>query len=103
MWIGGWMQTRIRDLMRVIWNEPDESAERDDSWIHWLRSAGPYKAFFYVLKYWNTADHLRGGDLRDPGLCGLLPDQPGVVYMVRCDRRVCMSAAPAVPVTAKSR
>jgi hypothetical protein len=52
MWIGGWMQTRIRDLMRTIWKEPAQSAERDDSWIHWLRSAGPYKAFFYVLKQW---------------------------------------------------
>jgi uncharacterized protein (DUF2235 family) len=52
MWIGGWMQTRIRDLMRVIWNKPADKAERDDSWIHWLRSAGPYKAFFYVLKQW---------------------------------------------------
>jgi uncharacterized protein (DUF2235 family) len=52
MRIGGWMQTRIRDLMRVIWKEPAESAGRDDSWIHWLRSAGPYKAFFYVMKHW---------------------------------------------------
>ena len=52
MWIGGWMQTRIRDLMRVIWNEPDKPAERDHGWIHALRSAGPYKAFFYVLKHW---------------------------------------------------
>jgi hypothetical protein len=52
MWIGGWMQTRIRDLMRVIWNEPDKPAEPGESWIHWLRSAGPYKAFFYVLKHW---------------------------------------------------
>jgi uncharacterized protein (DUF2235 family) len=52
MWIGGWMQTRIRDLMRAIWNEPAKPAERGESWIHWLRSAGPYKAFFYVLKHW---------------------------------------------------
>jgi uncharacterized protein (DUF2235 family) len=52
MWIGGWMQTRIRDLMRTIWKAPAQSAERDDSWIHWLRSAGSYHAFFYVLKHW---------------------------------------------------
>jgi uncharacterized protein (DUF2235 family) len=52
MWTGGWMQTRIRDLMRVIWRAPAESAERDESWIHRLRSAGPYRAFFYVLKHW---------------------------------------------------
>jgi uncharacterized protein (DUF2235 family) len=52
MWIGGWMQTRIRDLMRVIWRAPAETAERDDSWIHRLRSAGLYRAFFYVLKHW---------------------------------------------------
>jgi uncharacterized protein (DUF2235 family) len=52
MWTGGWMQTRIRDLMRVIWREPAESAESDKSRIYRLRSAGPYRAFFYVLKHW---------------------------------------------------
>jgi uncharacterized protein (DUF2235 family) len=52
MWTGGWMQTRIRDLMRVIWKKPVESAEPDNSWIHRLRSAGPYRAFFYMLKHW---------------------------------------------------
>lgn len=52
MWIGGWMQRHIRDLMRMIWNKPAASAAPDHSWIHKLRSAGPYKAFFYVLKYW---------------------------------------------------
>jgi uncharacterized protein (DUF2235 family) len=52
MGIGGWMQTRIRDLMRVIWKEPVGKAEPDRSFVHRLRGAGPYKAFWYVVKHW---------------------------------------------------
>ena len=46
------MQTHIRDLMRRIWNEPTNDAQPDTSWIHKLRSAGAYRAFWYVVKSW---------------------------------------------------
>jgi uncharacterized protein (DUF2235 family) len=52
MWVGGWMQTHIRDLMRTIWKQPTDAAEPDTSWIHDLRSAGAYRAFWYVVKSW---------------------------------------------------
>lgn len=52
MWLGGQMQTHIRDLMRAIWKNPADKAERDESWVHGLRSAGWYRAFWYVVKIW---------------------------------------------------
>ena len=48
MWIGARMQTHIRDLMRTIWKQPTGAAEPDTSWIHDLRSAGAYRAFWYA-------------------------------------------------------
>jgi len=50
--VGGWMQTRIRDLMRKIWREPAEEATFRETFVHWLRGSGVYKAFWYVMKGW---------------------------------------------------
>jgi len=52
MIIGAWMQTHIRDLMREIWKKPAVTAVFKRSAIYRLRSAGPYKAFWYVVKGW---------------------------------------------------
>jgi uncharacterized protein (DUF2235 family) len=102
MWIGGWMQTHIRDLMRRIWKEPAQSAERDDSWIHRLRSAGPYRAFFYVLKYWILPAifaALLFVILLYVGFC--LISRISFTWFDAAGH-VCASTAPAVPVTSKS-
>ncbi|HEY3794620.1 MAG TPA: DUF2235 domain-containing protein [Bradyrhizobium sp.] len=52
MYAGGWIQTHIRDLMREIWRTPGATAAAPGSIIYQLRSSGPYRAFFYLLKYW---------------------------------------------------
>jgi uncharacterized protein (DUF2235 family) len=52
MYAGGWMQGRIRDRMRQIWRTPGGPAAEPDGFVYRLRSAGPYRAFFYVLKHW---------------------------------------------------
>jgi hypothetical protein len=49
---GGWMQGHIRDLMRGIWRTPDAPATGSGGVVYRIRSAGPYRAFFYLLKYW---------------------------------------------------
>jgi uncharacterized protein (DUF2235 family) len=102
MWIGGRMQTHIRDLMRTIWKAPAQSAEPDDSWIHGLRSAGPYRAFFYVLKHWILPALFAAVIfvvLLYAGFC-LLSRLSFMAF--DASGYVCTSAAPAVPVTAKS-
>jgi uncharacterized protein (DUF2235 family) len=52
MYAGGRMQGHIRDLMRRIWRTPGAPATQDGGIVYRLRSAGPYRAFFYLLKYW---------------------------------------------------
>jgi uncharacterized protein (DUF2235 family) len=102
MGIGGWMQTHIRDLMRMIWKAPAQSAERDDSWIHRLRSAGPYRAFFYVLKYWMLPAIFAAlifVILLYAGFC--LISRVSFTWF-DATGQVCTSTAPAVPVTSKS-
>jgi len=83
MWIAGRMQTHIRDLMRTMWKQPAQSAARDDSWIHWLRSAGPYRAFFYVLKHWILPAVFATIIAAVLPLRRFLHGQPGVVHGVR--------------------
>ena len=102
MWIGGWMQTRIRDLMRTIWKQPAETVEQAETWIHWLRSAGPYKAFFYVLKYWILPTIFAAVIfviLFYTGFCLV----SRVLFMLHdTTGYVCTPSASAVPVMAKS-
>ena len=52
MYAGGWMQGRIRDVMRGIWRTPGAPATPPGGFVYQLRSAGPYQAFFYLLKHW---------------------------------------------------
>jgi uncharacterized protein (DUF2235 family) len=52
MYAGGWMQGYIRDVMRQIWRTPAVSAPRPAGLVYRLRTAGPYRAFFYLLKHW---------------------------------------------------
>jgi uncharacterized protein (DUF2235 family) len=52
MYAGGWMQGHIRDRMRSIWRTPTASAQPPSGFVYRLRTAGPYLAFFYVLKHW---------------------------------------------------
>lgn len=52
MYAGGWMQGYIRDVMRRIWRTPAASAPRPSGFVYRLRTAGPYQAFFYLLKHW---------------------------------------------------
>jgi hypothetical protein len=52
MYAGGWMQGRIRDLMRAIWRTPSAQASPPGGIVYRLRSGGPYRACFYLLKYW---------------------------------------------------
>jgi uncharacterized protein (DUF2235 family) len=52
MYVGGWMQGYIRDLMRQIWRTPSAPAEKPLGFVYRLRTAGPYQAFFYLLKHW---------------------------------------------------
>ena len=52
MYAGGWIQGHIRDLMRGIWRTPGAPAIAPGSIVYKLRSAGPYQAFFYLLKHW---------------------------------------------------
>jgi uncharacterized protein (DUF2235 family) len=101
MWIGGQMQMHIRDLMRTIWKKPAQSAERDESWIHWLRSFGAYKAFFYVMKHWilpAVFAALIFVILLYAGYCVI----SRVSFMwFDATGHVCTSLGPAVPVTSK--
>jgi hypothetical protein len=50
--LGGSAQGRIRDIMRAIWRDPDEPCVEPTDVIYRLRSSGPYRAFFHVLKHW---------------------------------------------------
>ena len=102
MWIGGWMQTRIRDLMRVIWNEPDKPAERGESWIHWLRSAGPYEAFFYVLKHWILPTIFAAMIFVILVYAGFCLVSRVSFTLFDANGHVCTPTASAAPVTAKS-
>jgi len=52
MYFGARAQGRIRDLMRAIWATPGAPFSGKRSLIYRLRSAGWYRAFFYVLKHW---------------------------------------------------
>jgi len=52
MYVGGWLQGHIRDLMRAIWQTPGGPALADSSVVYRLRSSGRYRAFFYLLKRW---------------------------------------------------
>jgi len=52
MYAGGWMQGYIRDRMRRIWRTPGAPAQQPSGFVYRLRTAGPYLAFFYVLKHW---------------------------------------------------
>jgi uncharacterized protein (DUF2235 family) len=52
MYVGAWMQGHIRDLMRRIWRRPNQPAVQNQGFVYRLRSAGPYRAFFYLLKHW---------------------------------------------------
>jgi hypothetical protein len=52
MYAGGWIQGHIRDLMRRIWKRPQEPTAAPGGFVYKLRSAGPYRAFFYWLKHW---------------------------------------------------
>jgi uncharacterized protein (DUF2235 family) len=52
MYAGGWMQGHIRDVMRRIWRTPGIPADPPEGFVYRLRSAGPYRAFFYLLKHW---------------------------------------------------
>jgi uncharacterized protein (DUF2235 family) len=98
MWIGGWMQTRIRDLMRTIWKAPAQSAERDNSWVHWLRSAGPYRAFFYVLKHWILPAFFAAVILLILLYTGFCLVSRVSFMAFDATGYVCTSATPAVPV-----
>jgi uncharacterized protein (DUF2235 family) len=51
-WYGSWFQSRIRDLMRKIWNNPTTAAPAPSGGIYALRTSGPYKACYYVLTHW---------------------------------------------------
>jgi uncharacterized protein (DUF2235 family) len=52
MYAGGWMQGHIRDVMRGIWRTPAAPAPPPGGFVYNLRTAGPYRAFFYVVKHW---------------------------------------------------
>jgi uncharacterized protein (DUF2235 family) len=52
MYFGAWAQTHLRDVMRRIWRTPGAEAPHDRSLIYRVRSAGLYRAFFYLLKHW---------------------------------------------------
>jgi len=53
---GGYLQQKIRDVMRVGWQPPAGYIPRDrplwQQFVYWLRRCGSYRAFFYVLKNW---------------------------------------------------
>jgi uncharacterized protein (DUF2235 family) len=51
LFAGGWLQGHIRDLMRGIWHYPQAPAIAPSGIVYRLRTAGPYRAFFYLLKY----------------------------------------------------
>jgi uncharacterized protein (DUF2235 family) len=51
-WYGSSLQGRIRDQMREIWKTPGTQALEPNSRIYKLRSAGAYKASYYVLTHW---------------------------------------------------
>lgn len=50
---GSSLQGRIRDQMRMVWKTPNVQApDVPSSSIYKLRSAGSYKAIYYVLTHW---------------------------------------------------
>lgn len=52
LYVGGGLQGRIRDRMRMIWKTPEAKFTSPDGTIFGIRTSGAYVAFFYVLKHW---------------------------------------------------
>jgi uncharacterized protein (DUF2235 family) len=53
IWYGSGLQGKIRDEMRVIWKtKTTEATAYPQSGIYKLRTAGPYKAYYYLLTHW---------------------------------------------------
>jgi uncharacterized protein (DUF2235 family) len=102
MYAGGWMQGKIRDLMRTIWKKPSPLAPRPEGIVYKIRSAGPYLAFFYLLKHWilpTIFAALIFVILLYAGFC--LISRVSFTWF-DATGHVCTSTAPAVAVTAKS-
>jgi hypothetical protein len=102
MYAGGWMQGKIRDLMRTIWKEPSPLTHRPEGIVYKLRSAGPYLAFFYLLKHWILPAIFAAlifVILLYAGFCAL----SRVSFMLfDATGRICTSVSPPVAVTGKS-
>jgi uncharacterized protein (DUF2235 family) len=56
LWAGGYLQVKIRDVMRPGWHPPAVQIPPTQNWwlrfAYWLRRRGTYRAFFYILKNW---------------------------------------------------
>ena len=51
LFIGGWLQMKIRDVMRAIWMRRPVTGGRLDSIGYWIRTQPAYRIFFYWLKH----------------------------------------------------
>ena len=52
LWLGGWLQENIRNVMRAIWIKRPPPAGIGDRIAVSIRTRAYYRMFFYALKYW---------------------------------------------------
>lgn len=51
LFVGGWLQKKIRDVMRAVWARRPVPLGRFDSIAYWIRTQPAYRIFFYWLKH----------------------------------------------------
>ena len=93
MYAGGWMQGRIRDLMRGIWRTPGAPATPPGGIVYRLRSAGTVSRLLLPAQILDFADRFRGFDLRVAGGRGSHAAQPGILRSVRSGAGGCAPRA----------
>jgi uncharacterized protein (DUF2235 family) len=52
LWLGGWLQDNIRNVMRAIWIKQPPAAGIADRIAVSIRTRAGYRIFFYALKHW---------------------------------------------------
>jgi uncharacterized protein (DUF2235 family) len=52
LYLGGWLQGHIGDVMRAIWRSPASRAEPPHDVLYRVRTSDAYRGAFYVLNHW---------------------------------------------------
>jgi hypothetical protein len=52
LYFGGWLQGRIRDVMRAIWRSPQSVGDPPRDVLYRVRTSAAYRGAFYALNQW---------------------------------------------------